>query len=103
MAKPIYFLLSISLVAAIHLNIDNSINLRSSYELKCENVDGNVTYHVDNLPPGVRLNGKTIEIYDFSLVKEGYFVIRIRAEDTSGSTDEQIIVLIIQKQIRREG
>ena len=102
MCKLLYFLFSICLTVTIRLNIPNRINLKSSYNLKCENFHGNVTYNADNLPSGGKLNQDKLEIYDSSLLKEGYFVVRIRAEDSYGSTDEQIIVLVIQKQIRRE-
>lgn len=55
-----------------------------------------MTYEAQNLPQGVRLHNDKIELFDSSNNNGGYYPVKIRATDSSGSVDERIVVVVIR-------
>ena len=73
-----------------------AVSPSGAYDLACEGAQGSVSYHVDGLPEGVRLEGD--RLFVSSSASAGNYIIRIRASDESGQAAERILTLSIVHQ-----
>lgn len=92
-------IISVALVSwavGLQLQIGTQLTLDQAYQLACSNAQGPVTYEAQNLPQGVRLHNDKIELFDSSNNNGGYYPVKIRATDSSGSVDERIVVVVIR-------
>ena len=97
MNKVVITVLLCSLAFSFKLKVGSTVTLNEAYQLHCEDAEGPVHYHADNLPKGVRLHGDRLEIYDKQAVQEGYHTVRVSATDSHGQFDQTLIVVIIKK------
>ena len=95
MKKIILTLLLLLVVSSLKLSVSPKVNLGSPYQLTCTGIAGQVSYTVQNLPAGVQLVGDQIRIVDESLLVNGYYPVKVRAQDSSGAVDERIVVIVI--------
>ena len=63
----------------------------SVYTLICKDAEGQVIYHAEGLPDGVRLEGSRIIVGPSA--NAGNYVLRVKAVDALGRTGEQVITL----------
>lgn len=92
-------IISVALVSwaiSLQLQIGTQLTLDQAYQLACSDAQGPVTYEAQNLPQGVRLHNDKIELFDSSNNNGGYYPVKIRATDSSGSVDERIVVVVIR-------
>lgn len=80
----------------LELKVGAQLNLDKAYSLACSGAQGAITYQASNLPQGVRLYNDKIELFDNKQASSGYYPVTIRAEDSAGSVDERIVVLVIK-------
>ncbi len=89
--------LILSVALGLKLQLGTQIDLsNSAVALACTGATGPVTYQAQNLPSGVRLYNDKIELFDNSNANNGYYPIKIRANDASGASDERIILLVVK-------
>ena len=66
---------------SLHIDVGTkfTVSADNNYEFSCDNARGEVTYHVDGLPEGAKLEGG--KLFIGNNVKAGNYIIRIRASD----------------------
>ena len=89
-------LLLVSAALTLKLEVGAQVDLSSPLALECSGAQGQVSYEAHNLPQGVRLYNDKIELFDNNNARSGYYPVKVRASDSSGSVDERIIVVSIR-------
>ena len=101
MKKYILFFTLLALSFGLQLRVDSRLVLENSYQLQCDNAQGQVIYQVQNLPSGVVLNGNTIKITSQQAVN-GYYPVRVRARDAAGQQDERVVVIVVRRTTQQQ-
>ena len=102
MKKFILCFTLLALTLGLQLQVDPRLVLEDSYQLHCANAQGSVTYQVQNLPSGVILKGNQIQISPQGQAVDGYYPVRVRAQDITGQSDERVIVIVVRRAMQQQ-
>ena len=100
MKSVIVCLIFLAFVSALELQVDPRLVLENTYQLQCINAQGKVTYQIQNLPKGITLNDNVLQINSNGAAADGFYPVRVKAQDAAGQTDERIVVIVVRRLVQ---
>lgn len=97
MNRVVISLALICLTLSFHLDVKQRIDFNGEYKLTCSGSKGLVSFGAEDLPNGLELRGDTLSVRDRSALRDGYYPVKLTAEDEA-NFDSRVVLIVISRE-----